>query len=290
MDSRRLLLALLLALVVSGAVTYFFYRRMVRQASAPPPMVKVVVAAKPLTPGIALKAEDMTLMDWPVTLAAKGTFNTAEAVLGRTLINPLDEKEVILEKDLAAPGAGISLTAKIPLGFRATAVRSNEIIGVAGFLFPGSRVDVLATFQPPGKPSPVTQTILQDVEVLTAGQTMSPDPKGEAKPVNVVTVSLKPEDSEKLLLASSHGTIQFILRSGTDKEKLDTRPITLDQLIAGDIRVPPPRPMGAVRRVVVAKVPPKPPDFYTVEVIRGMKRDSEKVPDKPQETQPSTNE
>src|SRR5438045_8503693 len=111
--------------------------------------------------------------------------------MGRALIYPLSEKEPVLLRDLAEPGSGISLSVRIPPGMRATAVRSNEIVGVAGFLYPGSHVDVLVTYTPPGGNNvPVTETVLQDVEVLTAGQTTEPDPQGKPQTVNVVTLLL----------------------------------------------------------------------------------------------------
>ena len=95
-------------------------------------------------------------------------------------------------------------------------MKSNKIVGVASFLYPGSHVDVLGTFTLPGNPAPVTQTILQNVEVLTAGQKIEPDPQGKPQTVNVVTLLLNSEDSQKLLLASTHGEIQFVLRGGAD--------------------------------------------------------------------------
>jgi pilus assembly protein CpaB len=271
MDIRRIVIALVLALVVSGGATYFVYTRLRAQADAVPKMKKVVAAVRPLAAGIVLKAEDLNTVDWPVDINLMGSFSRVDEVIGRSLVYPLVEKEPVLESDLAVPGSGIGLTAKIPPGMRATSVRSNEIVGVAGFLFPGSRVDVLATFRPMGGAPPLTQTVLQDVEVLTAGQRMQPDPQGKAETVTVVTLLLSPEDSEKLLLAASQGTIHFVLRSGADKERVDTRPVTLDELVAGAKKAE-----ARKAKRVVAQAPPKPPDFYAVEVIHGDKRSVEK--------------
>jgi pilus assembly protein CpaB len=157
---------------------------------------------------------------------------------------------------------------------RATSVRSNEIVGVAGFLYPGSHVDVLGTFTVPGNPSPVTQTILQNVEVLTAGEKIEPDPQGKPQTVNVVTLLLDSEDSQKLLLASTQGSIQFVLRNGADQGQATVTPVRLDQLVAG---AKPPAP-APVARVAGPRVPPPPrlPDVYVVEVIQGEKRSAEK--------------
>lgn len=282
MDTRRIAIALVLALVLSGVATYFVYSRLKSQAAAQPQTRKIVVSARALPAGGVLKAEDLTLGDWPVNLPLTGSFAKADEVVGRSMVYPVQEKQPILESDLAAPGSGLGLTAKIPPGMRATSVRSNEVVGVAGFLYPGSRVDVLATLRPEGSNSVVTQTILQDVEVITAGQRIQPDPKGEPQTVNVVTLLLNPEDSEKLLLASTQATIQFVLRSGADKEKVKTRPVSMEELVTGQKKETPSPEEGKksrrakVARVGTPKAPPKPPDFYTVEVIQGEKRSVEK--------------
>jgi len=168
-------------------------------------------------------------------------------------------------------GSGIGISGKIPTGMRATAVKSNEIVGVAGFLYPGSRVDVMVTYTPPGSGSgAVTQTVLQNVEVLTAGQTIEPDPQGKPETVDVVTLLVSPEDSQKLQLASSQGVIQFVLRSGIDQKSVDLRPTHLDQL-AMDRAPAPPVPNKKVPRRVAETKP-----VYTLEIIQGNKRTEEK--------------
>ena len=145
---------------------------------------------------------------------------------------------------------------------------------------------MLATLRPVGGNSvvkePLTQTILQDVEVLTAGQRIQPDPEGKPQTVNVVTLLLNPEDSQKLMLASGQATIQFVLRSGADKEKVETESVSVEDLLGKSKKpvLPPPpprRPAAMARRVSPTEVKtPKPPDFYTVEVIQGEKRSEEK--------------
>ena len=279
METRRIVVALLLALILSGGATYFVYTRL-RGQSRSVQMKRVVISSKVLPAGGVLKAEDLSTADWPVSLPLTGTFSKVDEVVGRALVYPLGEKEPVLERNLAPAGSGLGLTAKIPVGMRATSVRSNEIVGVAGFLYPGSHVDVLATLRPPGAQSPITQTILQDVEVITAGQRIQPDPEGKPQTVNVVTLLLNPVDSEKLLLASTQATIQFVLRSGADKEKPVTNSVSLDELVAGARKAPeaPVKVKGSARRraTIVKAPPPKPPDFYTVEVIHGDKRSVEK--------------
>jgi pilus assembly protein CpaB len=284
LDTRRILIALALALVLSGGATYFVFTRLRGQSGPAVQMKKVVIAGHELAAGSVLKAEDVTTADWPVSLATTGSFSKVDEVVGRSVVYPIGEKDIIRERNLAAPGSGLALTAKIPAGMRAVSVRSNEIVGVAGFLYPGSRVDVLATLRPMGGQSavtePITQTILQDVEVITAGQRIQPDPDGKPQTVNVVTLLLSPEDSQKLLLASTQATIQFVLRSGADKEKVQTQPVSIDELV-GAKKAPPPTETGVkgrrvqVARVVKPKVETKPPDFYTVEVIHGDKKSEE---------------
>ena len=266
-------MALLMAVIVAGGVTYFAYSRL-RRNVARPQVTQLVAAAKELPAGVALTAEDVNLIDWPAAVPLPGSFSKVAQVVGRPLIYPLGAKEPVLERDLAVAGSGLGLSVKIPSGMRATSVRSNEIVGVAGFLYPGSHVDVLGTFTVPGNPSPVTQTILQNVEVLTAGEKIEPDPQGKPQTVNVVTLLLDSEDSQKLLLASTQGNIQFVLRNGADQGKATVTPVRLDQLVAG---AKPPTP-APVSRVVTPRVPPppRPPDVYVVEVIQGEKHSAEK--------------
>jgi pilus assembly protein CpaB len=283
LDKRRILIAMVVALVLTGGATYVFMRLRGQQGPAVP-MKKVVVATKEIPAGSVLKAEDLTLADWPVNLASTGVFSKVDEVVGRAVVYPVGEKDIIRERDLAAPGSGLGLAPKIPPGMRAVSVRSNEVVGVAGFLYPGSRVDVLATLRPTGGDTninePITQTILQDVEVITAGQRIQPDPDGKPQTVNVVTLLLNPEDSQKLMLASSQATIQFVLRSGADKEKVETTPVSIAELVGKTKKpavveeAPRPRPRVPVR--VVETSTPKPPNFYTVEVIQGEKRSEEK--------------
>src|SRR5438132_1442978 len=203
------------------------------------PTVQIVAAAADLATGVTLSQKDVVLLDWFGELPT-GAFTKTDAVVGHPLLFPMAAKQPILQLDLGVEGAGIGLAGKIPEGMRAVAIRSNEIIGVAGFLYPGSKVDLLMSFTPPGGNNvPVTETVLQNVEVLTAGQTIEPDPQGKPQQVSVVTLLLSPEDSQKLQLASGQGTIQFVLRSGADQKTATLRPARLDDLVPGGRPAPP---------------------------------------------------
>jgi pilus assembly protein CpaB len=260
-----------MAAILAGLVTLYFNRRL-RASNAQHGMFQIVAAATDLPAGIPLANKDITMVDWPNTLPLAGYFTKPEEVLGRPLIHSMGAKEPLLQRDLGAEGSGVGLSGKIPEGMRATAVRSNEIVGVAGFLYPGSKVDVLCTYTLPGTSTgPLTQTVLQDVEVLTAGQTIEADPQGKPQTVNVVTLLLNPEDSQKLQLASSQGTIQFVLRSGVDQKNVELRPTRLDQLAGIAPQAPPDPIKRKVRRTPAPKA-----SVYVLEVIQGTKRSEEK--------------
>jgi len=230
MNSRRLLIALLLAFLLSGAVTLVVSRKLTARAAAPVNVHRYVAANHVVLAGDVLKPEDLTLVEWPASMNLNKPFVKTSDVAGRAVIFPLPASQPILEDYLAAAGSGIGLTTKIPEGMRATSVKSDEIAGVAGFLFPGSHVDVLVTFRPDGMAVPATQIVLQDVEVLTVGQKLEPDPQGKPETVNVVTLLLTPQDSQKLVLASSQGGVQFVLRNGADHTKVQAVPVQIAQL------------------------------------------------------------
>ncbi len=264
MNPRRLLVALLVALLLSGAVTYFFTRRINGRTKKTPVQTsqKYVAAARPLQAGEVLKPENLTLVDWPAKMPLEGGFTKIEDVSGRAVIYPLSAQQPVLEGYLAVVGSGIGLTVKIPEGMRAASVRSDEVIGVAGFLFPGSHVDVLVTFRSESIPTSSTQIVLQDVEVLTVGQKIEPEPGGKAENVGVVTLLLKPEDAQKIVLASTEGTIHFVLRNGADRGRVIAVPVRAAE-ISGGARLP--GTASAARAHVTASHP------YEVETIMGDK-------------------
>lgn len=270
------MLAFVMAVVLAGIFTWLVFRRL-RSSMGQKTTVKIVAATNELPAGVAISEKDVELMDWPTDVPVTGTFSKIQDVVGHPLIRSLGAKEPIFQRDLGLEGSGVGLATKIPPGMRATAVRSNEIVGVAGFLYPGSHVDVMATIAMPNNSGNLTQTVLQDVEVLTAGQTIEPDPQGKPQQVDVVTLLLTPEDSQKLQLASTQGTIQFVLRNGTDTEvNKDLRAARLDQL------VPMPKPPAPVKTKSGKVIAAKP--TYMLEVIEGTKKTVHKFDDSGNET------
>jgi pilus assembly protein CpaB len=231
MKAKRLLSALIIALLVSGLFTFWLSRRVAKGGRVNVPQKHLFVAAsKSLEAGELLKPGSLRLVDWPASTPLTGGFTRIDDVAGRIVLYPLPEGQPILERQLAAAGAGAGLTANIPSGMRAISVRSDEVVGVAGFLLPGTHVDVLMTYHSAIAPDPQTLTVLQDVVVLAAGQQIHPEPDGKPISVNVVTLLLKPEDAEKLVLATSLGGIYFVLRNGVDEGQELSPPVGLSQL------------------------------------------------------------
>jgi len=254
-----------MAAVLATAVTFMVFRRL-RSGLSQRSVTQIVASTNDLPAGVALSAKDVTVIDWPSDVPLAGSINKVDAVVGHPLLRSMGRQQPILLRDLGVEGSGIGLATKIPPGMRATAVRSNEIVGVAGFLYPGSHVDVLATYNLPGATGSLTQTVLQDVEVLTAGQTIEPDPQGKPEQVNVVTLLLSPEDSQKLQLASTQGAIQFVLRNGTDTKSVDLHPTRVEQLV-GIAKPELPTPKKSGKALVASNKP-----TYVLEIIQGTQR------------------
>jgi len=275
MGLQRLISAFLVAAVLAGGITFLFYRR-IRANAQKTRAAQIVVAATDLSVGMTLSQKDVTLLDWYSDALPSGAYTKTDAVVGHPLLYPMSAREPILQRDLGVEGGGIGLAGKIPEGMRAVAIRSNEIIGVAGFLYPGSHVDLLMTFTPPGGNNiPLTQTVLQNVEILTAGQTIEPDPQGKPQAVNVVTLLLSPQDSQKLQLASGQGNIQFVLRSGADQKSIaELRPTRLDELLVGSKPAPAVVAAPGVRHAPRKATPQAP--IYMMEVIQGTQRSVQK--------------
>jgi len=205
-------------------------------------------------------------------VALGGLIEKKEDVAGHVLGYAVAANEPVLRRDLAA-GASLGLAAKIPDGMRAIAVKTNEVMNMAGFIFPGSRVDVLMTLRGEGNDASTTtaRTVLQNVQVLSTGTKIDPDPTGkpESKPENVtVTLLVTPEQSQKLALAQSQGTIQFVLRNGGDSANPETHAVDLADLTGVQKTPPPPLAPLQIRRVAAVAPVVKPSDTaYLVETV-----------------------
>src|SRR3954466_10794901 len=218
---NRIFAVLALAILAGGGLAYGTYNvinaQPVKTVNAP--TQPVVVAAADLPLGTELKKEDLSGVNFPMGAAPEGSFNKPDTILGRGLMRPMVKTEPVLGAKLASKEAGAGLPPVIPEGMRAVSVRVNEVIGVAGYVLPGTRVDVLATASPSGNQTDVTsKVILANVQVLTAGTRMEQDQeKGKPMQVTVVTLLVFPEQSERLALASTEGKIQLALRNPLDQ-------------------------------------------------------------------------
>jgi len=271
MGTRRLGFALVAALVISLGITSVFYVRITQaQAATRPKTKRIVAAAIDLQPGTPITAEHLTEISWPENVPLDGLIEKKEDVMGHVLVYAIAANEPVLRRDLAS-GTSFGLAAKIPNGMRATAVKTNEVMNIAGFIFPGSRVDVLVTLREENN-SATARTVLQNVQVLSTGTKMDPDPNGKPENVNVVTLLVTPEQSERLALAQNQGTIQFVLRNGADAENPDTPAVDLAEL-TGIPKKPLPQPerahpnRAAAPAAPAAPPAPKPPAGYVVETV-----------------------
>jgi pilus assembly protein CpaB len=244
----------------------------------------VVVAAADLALGSELKKEDLTVVNFPLGQAPEGTFSKPADILGRGIIVPIVKNEPVLKAKLASKEAGFGLPTVIPDGMRAVSVRVNEVIGVAGYVLPGTRVDVLATANPTSQPQDATtKVILSNVQVLTAGTRMEQDgEKGKPVQVTVVTLLVFPEQSERLALASTEGKIQLALRNPLDQGAPETPGVKQAGLL-GMVKAPAPArsPVASTGRRAapgpVTQAAPAAAPMPTVEMIRGDKRTAEVI-------------
>jgi pilus assembly protein CpaB len=281
----RVFLVAVLALTAGGALalaTYNYIQKPARTVTIP--TRPVIVAASDLDVGAELKAEDIRVIDWPANAVPKDSFGNPTEVIGRGLIYPVIQNEPILPNKLASKEAGAGLPPAIPPGLRAVSVRVNEVIGVAGYVLPGTRVDVVATVSPTEQKADMTsKVILTNVQVLAAGTKIERDTdKNKPMPVTVVTLLVNPDEAERLTLASSEGKIQLALRNPLDTMTIPTHGVRPAALLGMTpvVRVAtyrPRTPALLVPGVAVAAAPAAAPERSSVEVIRGDKRAQEPV-------------
>jgi pilus assembly protein CpaB len=284
--NSRLLIVIAIALVSATAASYAVYRALAaRPAGAEGPrLVATLVAAQAIPAGALVTKEMLRTVAWPADSQVPGTFGDARKVLDRGAIAAIALNEPITESKLAAVGAGAGLPPTIPPGMRAISVRVNEVVGVAGFVVPGTRVDVVVTFGArSAQAESLARVVVANVQVLTAGTRYDQEKaRQDARPIptSVVTLLVSPEDAERIALAAAEGQITLTLRNPLDTAPTDTGGIRM----AGLMGLPPaPAPVDrpalsrrAVKPAPMA-VPPPAPQPYTVEAIRGAKRSQEQV-------------
>lgn len=287
MNKFRLLTTLALALGLGLAASILVYQKLAQNAvRASASTHRVVVAARNLEIGAKLAETDLKLSDWAGSPPGGAFLKVADAA-GRAVLYPTFDGELMLESKLAGVGSGAGLAAVIPEGMRAVSIRVDDVVAVAGFVGPGTRVDVLLTGNPGvtrHSAESLTKTILENIQVLAAGQKVQPDEQGKPEKVNVVTLLCNPEDAAKLTLAASEGRVQLVLRNPTDRLKVEKQAMVGRQALFGKapgVETPRvaarPKPQPAPQ-VVAAPPPPPPPTTGPVQMIRGDKVTVVEVP------------
>src|SRR6266567_5913789 len=289
---RRLLTVLGMSVVLALVVAAIFYQ-VSSHASAKastPNMKDVVVAVEPLPLGLAIKPTHVKIVKMPVEMYPKAAFGKVDDVLDRSVISQIMADEPLLEGRLAPRGSGMGLAPIIPSGMRAMAVRVNEVIGVAGFILPGMRVDVLVTGRPPNNAvADVTTTVLQNITVLSANQQMQPDARGQPISATVVNVLVTPEQAEILTLAGNEGRTALVLRNAIDQKIEIVKGHDTAELYTGYRKAPPAQPVRIARasKPMAAPPPPPPPPAPVVvpeeiNMIRGREKTVEVIGTKKQ--------
>jgi pilus assembly protein CpaB len=283
----RTLIVLLVALGAAAIASFGVYRAI---SSIPERRVEIatkhaVVAARALPMGARLTANNVKVVGWPERTPLAGGFSSIEEVVDRGLISAVVENEPISESKLAPKEAGAGLPPSIPAGMRAMSVRVNEVIGVAGFVVPGTHVDVMAVLKGQ-KSDGLARVVVSNVQVLTAGTRYDQEnvrKDGKTIPSSVVTLIVSPNDAERIALAQAEGQLMLSLRNPLDTEPTASSGARTAALFSTNTPVssPPeasrdsrPRP----RPVVEPPPPPAaPPKAYTVEAIRAAKKTEEVV-------------
>lgn len=291
--NKRFVGVLLFAFLVASGASLLLYRLLINRPdsarAASPVTARVVLATHDIEMGAVLKEEDVKLEDWSGPVPPDAVLKIQDLV-GRGINTKIFAKEPIIESRLSAKGAGGGLASMIPPGMRAVAIPVNDVVGVAGFVVAGMRVDVLISGSTPNGSSalgPITTTMLQNLEVLSAGQEFKKDAEGKPVAVAVVNLLVTPEQAEQLSLASKNTTIQLDLRNPLDHEVAKTSGTALSKLFdgtktlrPGDVAVKPvssaPRAPRAVAAVIPVSQPlamPKKEEPFVMEIISGNKKD-----------------
>jgi pilus assembly protein CpaB len=277
MNRTRLLMIGLVALALGAFVSVAVYRSLQSKAgSGGQPGVDVLVAADDLPVGNKVEDRDVKVVHYPAGDLPANCYRLKSSVVGRGVILPIARGEFFVPNKLAGENAGSGLPSLIPPGMRAVSVRVNEVIGVAGFVLPGTRVDVLLTGSPSGSGGEQTTTVLENVAVIASGQRLEKNAAGQPQTAPVITLLVSPDDAQRLTLAQAQGKITLALRSPLDTKQTDLNSLRADALYKNGVIPAPATPRPRAKRTVVLPASP-PPAPYEVQVIRGDKSTNEKL-------------
>src|SRR5271166_1908234 len=273
MNRTRLLMIGVLALALGAFVSLFVYKNLQgSSASNNEPGADVIVAADDIQVGARVEEHDVRTVRYPASALPGGTYSKRSQVMGRGVIIPITRGEFILPSKLAPENAGAGLPSLIPPGMRAVSVRVNEVVSVAGFVGPGTRVDVLLTGTPNGSNESQTTTVLQNVAVIASGHTLERSATGEALNTPVITLLASPEDAERVTLAQSEGKIQLSLRNPLDTRQDEVVAANAKGLYKGGTpQAAPPVHVRPVKQTLKAAPVPS-PSVLSIEVYQGDKK------------------
>ena len=273
MNRTRLLMIGVLALALGFFASVYVYRNLQSGThSGVEAGADVMVAANDLQVGAKIEERDIKIIRIPSVDLPPGAPRRRADVLGHGVIIPISKGEFILPNRLAGENAGHGLPALIPPGMRAVSVRVNEIVSVAGFVMPGTRVDVLLTGTPGGSGEQQTTTVLQNVEVLASGHTLERNSSGDAQNTAVITLLVSPDDAERLTLASSEGHIQLALRNPLDTKQDDVASANSRGLYHTAAPAPPQPVVHHPAPKKPAATAPPPSTGVSIEVYQGDKK------------------
>jgi pilus assembly protein CpaB len=294
--NKRFLSVVLFAFAVAAGASLLMYKLVLSRlsANAKTEQAKILVAARDLTLGALVHDSDLKFADWAGPTPPH-SMQKQEDIVGRGVIAAIYAGEPVLETRLAPKGAGAGLATLIPKGMRAAAVKVDEVVGLAGFVVPGMRVDVLISGAPSNeRNTSESKTILQNIEVLSAGQTFQKDAEGKPVTTQVVNLLVTPEQAETLNVASTQSHIQLVLRNPLDTEQVETQGKVLAQLFglpaAPVVRAPAPAPKPKPSEPAPPPPAPKavpPPvkvEVRVVEVVTGSKTTEAKFTQNPEGT------
>jgi pilus assembly protein CpaB len=297
MRDKRFIIAILGALGFGLIAALSVGRYLASARTLGPETMKVVVTKLDIPVGTKLIAEQLATIQLPTATTPAGSFQSPEKLVGRVTLSGIAARELITEPKLAPEGAAGGLSAVIPDGFRAMTVKVDEVVGVSGFINPGTAVDVVCVIQPPESSKSketISKIVLQNIKVLASGQNIDrPKNDRETAAVRSVTMQVTPEQAEKLALAGSEGRLQLVMRNSGDQQDEKTHGANKRSLLTGETMssvsetaAPSTQPKPApVRRVVARPRPvaadsgkPKEVPRPSVEVFVGAKRTTIEFP------------
>jgi pilus assembly protein CpaB len=279
MNRSRLLMIGGLALAVGLLVSFTVYTRLrtFTTSNTPEHGAAVVVAANDIPVGVKVTSRDLRVITLPQSAIPPGSYASISKVVDRGAVLPISKGEFILSSKLAPENAGAGLPALIPSGMRAVSVRVNDVVSVAGFVQPGTHVDVLSTGNQSGNERQTT-TVLENVLVLAVGKSLDRNTNAEAQVASVITLAVSPDDAQKLALVSQEGRIQLSLRNPMDTKEGSISATRSSSLYPGE-KPAVTQSKSPVHKVVAKAAAPAPPTTYQVEMIRGNKREESKFPE-----------